>query len=244
METPACNCTLPANVPEGGKRFLITKICLVFTILLIWIATTSRAADLPGKDLPKVLIIGDSISLGYTPFVAETLNDVAIVEHNTRNAQHTQFGLRLLDRWLGETRWSVIHFNWGLWDLCYRNPESKEHGQRDKIGGTITTPIEQYEKNLEALVLRLKKTGAKLIWANTTVVPEGEPGRNAGDEEKYNAVAAKIMEKHGVAINDLHTLTKNLAPELHSGKHDVHYKEDGYRKIAEQVAAAIRTALQ
>ena len=64
---------------------------------------------------------------------------------------------------MGKTRWDVIHFNWGLWDLCYRHPKSKVQGRRDKARGTLTTPLEQYEKNLDQLVVRLKKTKAKLM---------------------------------------------------------------------------------
>ena len=82
---------------------------------------------------PCVLLIGDSISLGYTPFVKELLKDEASVEHHPGNAQHTGTGLEKLDGWLGDKKWDVIHFNWGLWDLCYRHPEAKTGGNRDKV---------------------------------------------------------------------------------------------------------------
>ena len=39
------------------------------------------------KSLPKILIIGDSISLGYTPHVARALDGIAAIEHNDGNAQ-------------------------------------------------------------------------------------------------------------------------------------------------------------
>jgi hypothetical protein len=109
----------------------------------------------PGKEtheLPKVLIIGDSISGGYTPRVADLLKGKALIKHNPGNAQHTGTGIEKLDDWLGTTDWDVIHFNWGLWDLCYRHPESKVQGRRDKVRGTVTTPIDVYEKNLDQLV--------------------------------------------------------------------------------------------
>lgn len=138
------------------------------------------------------MIIGDSISSGYTPYVKELLKGEATVERPMGNAQHTRTGLKHLDKWLGKTKWDVIHFNWGLWDLCYRHPDSKVQGNRDKVNGTITTTLEQYEKNLDQLVTRLEKTNATLIWAHTTVVPEKEAGRFVGDDKKYNEVAAKI----------------------------------------------------
>ena len=221
------------------KRLLIGALLLV----------TNAPQPLLGQetpqaiDLPEVLIIGDSISNGYTPHVAQLLKEKAIVKHHRGNAQHTGTGMKKLDQWIGKTEWDVIHFNWGLWDLCYRHPESKVQGKRDKVNGTITTTLEQYEKNLDKLVTRLKKTDAKLIWAHTTVVPEKEAGRIVGDDKKYNDVAARIMQEYGVTINDLHSLSKAFPFEHFKKPGDVHYTMDGYKKLAEQVADKLLTTL-
>lgn len=216
------------------------------TLLLIGAAGSIRAQDNSAANpkLPEVLIIGDSISIGYTPFVIEMLKSEAKVTHNKGNAAHTGTGLQQLDAWLGSTKWDVIHFNWGLHDLCYRNPDQKKNAGRDKVNGKLTTSLDQYEKNLEQLVERLEKTGAKLIWAHTTVVPEGEDGRIAGDHKKYNEVAAKIMKKHNIPMNDLQSLSESFKPELFTAPGNVHFKPDGYKKLAEQAAASIRTALK
>ncbi|MHC5057891.1 MAG: SGNH/GDSL hydrolase family protein [Planctomycetota bacterium] len=210
-------------------------------------ATDARSAepkDKPADAPPRVLIIGDSISLGYTPHVKRMLKGKAEVVHNRGNAQHTATGLKRLDSWLGKGKWDVIHFNWGLWDLCYRHPESKVQGRRDKVRGKITIPLEQYGKNLDRLVARLKKTKAVLIWGHTTVVPEKEAGRFAGDAAKYNAIAAKVMKKHGVAVNDLHKLTKSFPPSLFVAPGNVHFTKAGSEKLAKQVAAKIAAALR
>lgn len=190
--------------------------------------------------LPNVMIIGDSISIGYTKQVADLLKDVANVQRPGANRGDTTSGLKSLTRWLGTTKWDVIHFNWGLHDLCYRNPESETQGHRDKVKGTLSVPLEQYEKNLETLVQQLEKTGAKLIWASTTLVPEGEEGRFVGDDVKYNAAARRVMEKHGIPIDDLHALTACFPAKYFSGKGNVHYTKKGYAKIAAQVAASIQ----
>lgn len=192
---------------------------------------------------PKALILGDSISMGYTKPVTEILRGKAEVRRPNANCGSTLAGLEKLDTWLAGGPWKVIHFNWGLHDLCYRSPDSKGRGNRDKVNGKISVPLEQYEQNLETLVERLEKTGAKLIFATTTLVPEGEGGRFAGDDLKYNAVAEKIMKKHGVSIDDLHALSKTFAPELFQGPGNVHYKPEGYKKLAEQVAACISREL-
>ena len=195
------------------------------------------------EDLPKALLIGDSISIGYTPHVVATLKGKVEVRHNRGNAQHTGTGLKMLEKWIGKTHWDVIHFNWGLWDLCYRHPQSKVQGRRDKVRGTLTTPLEQYEKNLDQLVVRLKKTKAKLIWAHTTTVPKGEAGRKVGDDTRYNDAATRVMKKHGIVINDLNALSDSFPPELFTAPGNVHFKKEGSKKIGQAVARKISETL-
>lgn len=195
------------------------------------------------KALPNVLLIGDSISIGYTPHVARLLAEKANIIHNPGNAQHTGTGLERIDEWLGDTNWDVIHFNWGLWDLCYRHPNAKTQGNRDKVNGTVTWTLDQYEQNLEQLVLRLKQTNAALIWANTTIVPEGEAGRFVGDDKRYNEVAQRVMERNGIEISDLNKITSEFTPDLFVGPGDVHFTQEGYAVIGAHVAEKISNLL-
>lgn len=195
-------------------------------------------------NLPDVLIIGDSISIGYTVPVRDALQGTANVFRPGTNCGDTRKGLEQLDAWLGDRKWAVIHFNWGLHDLAYRSPKVR----LDKVNGAQSVPIEQYKENLEKLVVRLKQTGAVLIWASTTRVPENEPGRIPGDEIKYNAAAAEIMKRHGVQINDLHALTAGFSTELSAGAGkgagNVHYTKEGSGLLARQVSWVIRKALK
>lgn len=186
--------------------------------------------------LPRVLLIGDSICGGYQKGVKNLLAGKAVVVKNAGNAQHTGTGLEKLDEWLGDGKWDLIHFNWGLWDVAYRNPESKNFGHLDKVDGKLTTPLADYEKNLRKLIARLKATGATLVWASTTPVPEGEPGRIKGDEVRYNAAAAKIMAENGISIDDLH------AEVIRKGRpktNNVHDTGDLSGKVAESILAAL-----
>ena len=201
--------------------------------------------------LPDVLILGDSISIGYTRAVRSLLAGKANVFRpmnpsgkNPENCGDTPMGIKGLDKWLGSTRWDVIHFNWGLWDLCYRNPKAKTQGNRDKVNGKLSVNPEQYEQNLETIVTRLKATGAKLVWASTTVVPEGEAGRIVGDDVKYNMTAARVMQRHGIPTDDLHRLTADFAGKLSVGPHDVHFTVKGYQRLANQVADEISRLLE
>jgi len=101
----------------------------------LWTASVTIPLSLTGmrlfKLLPEVLIIGDSISIGYTPFVKQMLGGIAGVYHNPGNGRYTGYGLEKIEEWLGDESWDVIHFNRGLWDLCYRsnidNPGNKEN---------------------------------------------------------------------------------------------------------------------
>lgn len=195
------------------------------------------------SSLPKVLIIGDSISIGYTPFVRQELKNKAEVFHNEGNAQHTGTGLEMIDNWLGDVKWDVIHFNWGLWDLAYRHTSAQAYGNRDKVNGEITTSLEQYGENLGKLSSRLKETGAKLIWANTTPVPPGESLRIRSDEIRYNALAERIMRSNSIPVNDLHTCMIDHMNEYQVKYGDVHFTKEGYKYLADKVAKTIEREL-
>jgi len=238
----------------------MTTLCrttLFLGILLLLCSFGVAVDELAGSwdaefdpDLPNVLILGDSISIGYTRPVRDLLDGKANVVRpmsaggrRVVNCGSTVVGLAELEKWLGNQHWDVIHFNWGLHDLCYRHPDSKVQGKRDKVNGTIAVPLADYKKNLEDLVKRLKKTGATLVWCSTTPVPEGcSPPRTNDDTIAYNAVAKKIMEENEIAIDDLYAFA---LPQLEKIQREanVHFTPEGSAVLAEQVAAAILKAL-
>lgn len=193
--------------------------------------------DMP--DLPRVLLIGDSISIGYTLPARTLLDGKANVHRIPTNGGPTTRGLQQLDRWLGPSRWDVIHFNFGLHDLKHADAKG---GLVDASEAPRQVELDAYRDNLRAIVRRLKETGATLIWCTTTPVPPGAKGRVAGDEVAYNAVAADVMRDEGVATNDLHAFAAARLAEI--GKPaDVHYTPAGYAVLAEQVARRIDQAL-
>ncbi len=181
---------------------------------------------------PKVLIIGDSISIGYFPFVKSALANKAEVYHNAGNAQSSTNGVAKIKTWLGDTRWDVIQFNWGLWDVAYRTPVEKGTGPLDKTNGKLTTTPKEYEQNIEKLIHELEKTGARLIFVNTTYVPKAEPGRNSSDVRKYNRIAEKMMKKHKIIINDLYTPSIGIHSQKGLGTDNVHYSTEGYEALS------------
>jgi acyl-CoA thioesterase-1 len=188
--------------------------------------------DVPG--LPRVLLIGDSISIGYTLPVRAALKGKANVHRPPGNCSSTGYSLTKIDEWLGTGKWDVIHFNFGLHDAKLP-PEGVRHA----------APAD-YEKNLRQLVQRMKATGAKLIWATTTPVPMGgnlAPNRRFGDIATYNAIAAKVMAENGVAINDLNAA---IAPHVEKvGRPtDVHFTEEGNALLAQGVAREVSARLR
>ena len=185
---------------------------------------------------PRILIIGDSISIGYTPYVQKYFSEKAIVKHNPGNAEHTGTGLDKIAEWIGDEQYDIIQFNWGLWDLCYRHPDSKVYGNRDKLNGGITYSMDQYMSNLDSIVSILKKTTqAKLVFVTTTYVPEKEAGRFENDAIKYNDAAKKIMAKHSILINDIYEKSIPIHNVYGKGQDDVHYTEEGYEQLSKLV---------
>ncbi len=187
--------------------------------------------------LPRVLLIGDSISIGYTLDVRRLLEGKANVLRIPVNGGPTTNGMESLEKWLGTGKWDVIHFNWGLHDI--------KHMKDGKINmtGDWQVPAGMYKKNLETLVGKLKATGAKLVWATTTPVPEGADGRIKDDEVRANAIAAEVMKANGVAVDDLYA---RVLPQLqqYQRPNNVHFTDEGYAFLARQVADSSLAALK
>lgn len=197
------------------------------------------------KSVPKILIIGDSISLGYTPFVKTQLSDNAFVTHNPGNAEHSGTGLQKIEEWIGEEHWDIIQFNWGLWDLCYRHLDSKVQGNRDKVNGTLTYSVEDYTANLDSIVTIIKKkTDAKLIFVTTSYVPEDEAGRFVADAIKYNDAAKSVMKKHSITVNDIYESSTHIHKSYGKGSDDVHYTPEGYEQLSKLVTSFIEKELK
>lgn len=226
------------RVSSAMKRSRKTWFRCALAALCFGVASMVEAASA----LPRVLIIGDSISQGYTPHLVELLDGKAQVTRIPENGESSSYGVEQLDEWLGLTRWDVISFNFGQWDVCYRSAALPEGNNLDKVHGVISVSPEQYRKNLEWIVRRLERSHAHLIWENTTVIPEGDPGRKPQDAITYNRIAKEVMDAHGIPVVDLHQLTQGFGPGLFKRPHNVHYSDAGYQKIAAVVARAVEDA--
>ena len=200
----------------------------------------------PIKDqegLPRVLLIGDSISIGYTLPVRELLRGKANVHRPSTNCGPTSRGVTGIDQWLGKGKWDVIHFNWGLHDLKYLGPNGENLADPKAADSHQQIPPAEYEKNLQLLVTRMEKTGATLIWCNTTPVPKGAKGRVVGDSVKYNQIALRVMKEHDIPVDDLYGLSIGKLDKIQRPA-NVHFTPEGSRMLAGQVVKAISRQLK
>ena len=189
-------------------------------------------------DLPRVLLIGDSISIGYTPKVRELLKAKANVHRAPTNCGPTGSGLVNMPQWLGDGKWNVIHFNFGLHDIMYIN----EKGELSKEGQQVNS-VKQYKQNIEQIAIQLKTAAPKVIFAATTPVTEGTAGFVVGDPAKYNTTAIEVMNKHAIAVNNLHDFKPGSLEEYQLPT-NVHFNEKGYDFLAQKVVLAITNALE
>lgn len=175
--------------------------------------------------LPRALLIGDSISRGYTLPTRYALAGKVNLHRAPENCGKTLNGLKKLDLWLGTGQWDVIHFNFGIhdWKLA---------------------PAD-YENQLTIMTERLKQTGTRLIWASTTPLPDKYNDETGGDQKiaRLNEIAAGIMQKHGIPIDDLYGLVKPRQQELQN-TNDCHFPEEKYAVLGNQVAQSILKALK
>lgn len=221
--------------PMTARKFL--------TLIIVSLLPSLAIAQEKSAPLPRALIIGDSISGGYTNAVIKELAGKVETYRIPGNGEWTGTGVKKIDEWLGEKKWDVIHFNWGLWDIY-----GWEYAKEDR------SP-KAYAERLEILVARLKKTGAKLIWATTTPVcpaPEQTMLKRFKTEvlispeleKEYRDAALEVMKKHGVQVNDLHTFIKPDLEKFSPAPSDVHFTDAGSSHLAKEVSKAILKALE
>lgn len=228
----------------NSRRDFLIKTLSVSAVF----ALPNIVLGITNKKLPNVLIIGDSISIGYYPFVKELLEGNIFItrpfrdDGSAENCAGTSNGVKHIDRWIGETKWDLIHFNFGLHDIKHVDPLTGKNSKNP--ADPHQADPKQYKKNLEVMVGKLKITGAKLVFATTTPYPDevGGPLRDPGMPEKYNSVALKVMRKNDILVNDLYAFVLPRMKELQR-PNNVHFTEAGSRALAGQVASVIKNNL-
>ncbi|WP_411828169.1 SGNH/GDSL hydrolase family protein [Luteolibacter sp. AS25] len=216
-------------------------------------AETDRSKEwnfIPDPALPNVLILGDSISIGYTLQVRSELEGKANVYRpaakngkRPENCSGTINGVKHIDRWLAAAEWDVIHFNWGLHDLKHVKTAGT-HDKSNNPNDPTQTTVDVYTENLETIIGKMKETGARLVFATTTPVVEGtlDPLRTPEAPVDFNAAAVELMKANDIRINDLHAFVEPHLAEWQLPR-NVHFKPEGSEALARQVIKVITEEL-
>ena len=189
--------------------------------------------------MKNLLLIGDSIRMGYDKSVKKTLEGVANVIFPAENCRFASYVLRYFHEYLNGVKGEdvdVIHWNAGLWD-CLRLFEEEPH-----------TPIDVYAYYIDRICIRIKKIcpNARVIFATSTKVLSEKMSKNFKryneEIEKYNEAAVNVVKKYGFEINDLYALSVTLPEEVHSDA--VHYYTPmGTEAFTNQVLSFVVPAL-
>ncbi len=207
---------------------------------LLWASFAALPTAGASSDLPKVVLVGDSIRMGYAPLVAKKLEGKALVISHPVNGGDSANVLRNLDEWVIREKPTLVHLNCGLHDLKL-DKKTKQH----------QVELPQYEANLREIVTRIRKeTNAVLVFANTTPIHEARHAQRGAsfdrldaDVERYNAVAHAIMRELNVTVHDLNWLVKQNGAEKMLSNDGTHYTPEANAILADAVADCLRRQL-
>ena len=191
--------------------------------------------------MKKVLLLGDSIRMGYDDFVKEELKEYEVYYDSEDNGRFTAYTIWMFNQLNAKYGpFDVVHFNNGYWDMNREGPN-----------GEPQTPVNEYVNNLKRLIDMIRSTGAVPIFATTTPIYD-TPVKVTGFEVtnyknewvlEYNKAALELMKKENVMVDDLYSLMEK-EPRYSKCYDSLHLTEEGYKKCAKQVAELVREALR
>ena len=192
--------------------------------------------------MKKIVLIGDSIRLGYDKYVKDALAGVAEVYYPNDSARFSEYTFRYLSDWKSDNKWpddiDLVHWNTGLWDVL------------EMYGETPISNPQQYGETIGKIERQIKILfpKAKQIFATSTSVIEEKYGsdrkRHNSTIEQYNKIATEILAPTKCLINDLYTLTKNAPLAIRDGDPTHFYTPEGTKLIGDRVLSMICGELQ
>ena len=190
------------------------------------------------RKLPEILLIGDSIRMGYCATVAADLADTAKVvypEENCRNSQHVMTGIEGWAKLCASP--AIVHVNFGQWDTA-RFAGSSE---------SLTSPVE-YGRNADLIFKALHRVfpGAEIVFATTTPMRpgpyEGPHPRFDSDIDLYNTIAVEAAGRNSVRIDDIHEFARGWPSDAFTDS--CHYTPESFARIGHEVARFLRETLE
>lgn len=190
-----------------------------------WIYSWCDNAD--KNDLPRILLIGDSITNGYQSFVRKKLEGVCYVDYvSTSYAIDNPFYSQLIINFVKNSTYDLIHFNHGL------------HGYHlsDK----------SFEKRIRKLIDTISSKTTTFTIANITCINKpGNKKPHSGWMKRVierNAIFDSIAKEKGFEIDNLYDVSKEM---LVSNRFEdgTHYIESGYDILSSKVSQFIKDNL-
>jgi len=221
---------------EQASRVLVRFV--VFAALMLH-GTSQAWGQASRGELPKVVLVGDSIRMSYAPLVEKEFAGKAVIISAKANGGDSNNVLKHLDEWVIRQQPAVVHFNCGIHDT-----------KKFKTTGRFQVPPDQYEANLRKIVDRIRsQTKAVVLFATTTPILDDRAAATRGKAdyalleasvEQYNAIAVKVMQELKVPVNDLHAVFPDAASRGEALAADgVHFTAAGQQALAKAVAAAV-----
>lgn len=213
-----------------------SRVVLGFMVAAaLLLASFSAAARATAAEPPKVVLVGDSIRLGYAPTVATLLAGKATVVSPEPNGGDSRNVLKHLDEWVIREKPAVVHFNCGIHDV-----------KKTKSTGAFQVPPAEYEANLREIVARIRKqTGAVVLFAATTPILDDRAAKQRAKAEyellqasvdQYNRIALKVMAELDVPVDDLRTVLPDAETAELITPDGVHFTVEGRKRLGKQVA--------
>jgi acyl-CoA thioesterase-1 len=227
-----------ADLQRPGDFMLTdTGINVVASVVANKIEEVLLEGNEPG--LPHILVLGDSISGQYSTFLREKLLHRANVRVGGTAYETQPDWASVVRREITEREaeigrpFDLIQFNWGLHALKWA--QGTDYSMRFKEGYSRCVPLERYGAELEKLIVELKRTGRRLVWATTTPANNGS---QPDDAVAYNAVARQIVQRHGLAVNDLHAFVVQHRLAQNEPQ-NCHFPRSSAEQLGHHVAATL-----
>lgn len=191
--------------------------------------------------MKRVLLLGDSIRMGYQDYVKELLKDQCEViydrDDNGRFAAYTLWQAHQHIQKDGP--FDLVHWNNGYWDMNIESPL-----------GEAQHPIDEYLHFLRRIIRVFRSQNTKIVFATTTPILEdgcandvtNVPAAKINYRNQwvvdYNTAARELMAQEQIPVNDLYALCME-DPRYYKCSDLLHLTEEGYRRCAQQIARVI-----
>lgn len=192
---------------------------------------------------PRVLLLGDSIRMGYEGYVKQDLEgraDVIYTDENGCDVSSTLWQANQIFKHQGD--FDLIHWNNGYWDMNIEAPMTE-----------ALHPIEEYKHFLTRMVKFFSQHTKTLVFATSLPVKEqGSSLDNSGTGGlvtynnqwviDYNLAAQEVMSKYQVSVNDLYSFCLQ-DKNLYKSPDNLHLTDAGNKAVAEEIVDYISKKL-